>query len=469
MLRKLLILLAIAMPIQASAQSMTYLGSKAEVFPGGDQLAIELTDYSYTQDGPLINFLRRVRQGIVWRWSRPQPYHNAAVVVHAPDGSGSGTIIQVSGAHCVIITCHHVVEMNRGGVSRNVTIKWMSGYKAQGTVIAHDSEGDMAAIVVQNPPRGFVGVPVSRVAPRDTDEVEVMGFGGPDFGRFRPYRARPVSGIGGLCIDAPCISGDSGAGMVVNGALVGVQFGAFAAPHISLSSSQGSIPLVYPATSRTDVNRLVSFTQGACQIIGGGCQPQYYGQPQGGVQIGINQGGNDGFYPPEYSPPPANQPQQPELNPPANAPQCNGNCNGKCGSGCKDCECDVDEIAGKVSDIIKNDDSMRGPQGPKGDPGVVSEEHLASVVASIIKQLKSDPDMRGPPGPVGPQGLPGKDAEITPELIDQITEQVIARLPRRRFVIVDGAKREIIEDETYGPDEPVVFDIRSFNKQKVVQ
>ena len=65
----------------------------------------------------------------------------------------------------------------------------------------------------------------------------------------------------------------------------------------------------------------------------------------------------------------------------------------------------------------KGDPGPPGEKGDKGDPGEVTAEHLALVVAEVLKQIKADPEMQGPPGP---------PADVDYE---KIINEVIARMP----------------------------------------
>ena len=87
---------------------------------------------------------------------------------------------------------------------------------------------------------------------------------------------------------------------------------------------------------------------------------------------------------------------------------------------------------------------------------------------------------QGPPGPTGPQGEQGPPPD--PRLVEQLVinwleqnkvqlgpdpdiERRLTELENRnlRVMIVDGKTKEVIDDETYKPGEPVIFDLRRFN------
>lgn len=133
---------------------------------------------------------------------------------------------------------------------------------------------------------------------------------------------------------------------------------------------------------------------------------------------------------------------------------------------------------------------------------------LAAELAKI-PTVKGDAGEQGPAGPPGPTGPAGKDAEITEDLINQISNSVInnleasgklnndisqaslqqivnavtdrlkndpnligeakileianivaTQIPGRRVVIVDGKTNTVIDDETYAHGEPIVVDFQ---------
>lgn len=104
---------------------------------------------------------------------------------------------------------------------------------------------------------------------------------------------------------------------------------------------------------------------------------------------------------------------------------------------------------------------------PKPEPKpalTIDYNKLADVmVARHGDRLRGE---RGPAGPAGQDGANG-EAGTSPsetELRAAIAAHLQANplpspsLPNRRFLIVDG--KNIIDDEVYGPDEPVILDVR---------
>lgn len=406
------------------------------------EFSAETQRVGFPADGPVRRFLRRLESGRIWDWAPRAVYHRAAVVVRCPDGSaGSGTIIRVRGNACIVITCAHVVERNR-----QVGIRFSTGQSATGQQVLSWAEYDLAAVFVPNPPSGYETIPLSPVDPPRGAQVEVMGFGGPDFGSLRPYRAQTYQGqtLAALSIEAPSISGDSGGGMLYQGQLCGVQFGAYT--EVNPPPRVGNWSLIYPASSKANTQVLQQFATQACRQLPGGysqCQPVIGQAPsRPGVDIDIQ---SNPFYPPEGGQAPAQPPvQQPvgELSPVDRQ--------------CLPCKVDYDKIAEEVWDRVgdKVAQGKQGPPGPQGPPGEITEQQISGMVGAIAKQLRNDPSLKGPQGERGPPG------EITEQQVNSIVNKVIERLPPRRFVIVNGSDRQVIDDETYAPGEAIVLDVQ---------
>jgi hypothetical protein len=82
----------------------------------------------------------------------------------------------------------------------------------------------------------------------------------------------------------------------------------------------------------------------------------------------------------------------------------------------------------------------------------------------VVSQLKADPGMRGPAGERGPQGErgpAGPEGTFSESQLSALKSDLLASLPERktRVILVDGDK--IIDDETYGADEPIVLNINT--------
>jgi hypothetical protein len=294
-------------------------------------------------------------------------------------------------------------------------------------------------------------------------KIEVMGYGGPRFGQFRPYTASRIAwDYSPLAMDAPSISGDSGAGVIYDGQLIGVQYGSTGlSPPASLQGSSGSVPLVYPASSKATPQTLTQFLGRACQIgYGQQCRPVVGGQRRMQIQVQPQQGGvDDQFYPGPGDQGPVDQGggSDVDLNSPANSP---ANCQ----------SCDTDQIVTEVIAALDDADMQgeagpagpqgpQGPRGPQGTPGAsgeVTPEQIAQIAAIVTEQLRKDPGLRGP---AGPAGVPG-----TPQSIDydDLAGIISARIthPSQRVVLVDGEDGTVIDDETYDPGEPIVLNFR---------
>lgn len=108
----------------------------------------------------------------------------------------------------------------------------------------------------------------------------------------------------------------------------------------------------------------------------------------------------------------------------------------------------------------KGDQGPQGVPGPKGDPGEITQQHLAIIADKVREALATDPTMRGPVGPAGPAG---QSAIVDTEAIVQ---EVLRRMPNMRVMLVDGSTKKILDDETYKPGEPLVFDINRLLRQK---
>jgi len=122
---------------------------------------------------------------------------------------------------------------------------------------------------------------------------------------------------------------------------------------------------------------------------------------------------------------------------------------------------------------------MTGPRGPKGERGERGETGPQGPAGPIGPQGEAgqngrdgrdgDPGPPGPPGPIGPQGSPGRgDATDTRGLelrISELESQLAALQERQRTIVLRRNGTEI-DRESYGPDEPFVFDIETLTRQQ---
>jgi len=163
-------------------------------------------------------------------WSAaPQTPHPAVVRVVSPerDGAslGSGTLIDVSESHGLVLTNWHVVKDAAG----NVIVSFPDGFQSPGYVLKMDRDWDLAAVAIWRP--RVAPVPIAKDAPRPGEMLTIAGYGAGN------YRA-----ISGPCTEylspgpnlpyeivelhAAARHGDSG-GPIFNsrGELAGVLFG----------------------------------------------------------------------------------------------------------------------------------------------------------------------------------------------------------------------------------------------------
>lgn len=135
----------------------------------------------------------------------------------------------------------------------------------------------------------------------------------------------------------------------------------------------------------------------------------------------------------------------------------------------KELELDYDKLADALLPKMSQDERFRGPagkQGPAGPQGKqgqegksVTPQELSALGNVLMQQMVADQRFRGPKGDKG---------EITPEQISELTEE-IKRGMTRRIVVIDGKTKEVLDDETYGLDEPFVFDIRKLERKSSIK
>jgi hypothetical protein len=163
-------------------------------------------------------------------WSAaPQTPHPAVVRVVSPerDGAslGSGTLVDVSQSHGLVLTNWHVVRDAAG----NVIVSFPDGFQSPGYVLKVDRDWDLAAVAIWRP--RVTSVAIAKEAPRPGEMLTIAGYGAGN------YRA-----ISGPCTEylspgpnlpyeivelhAAARHGDSG-GPIFNsrGELAGVLFG----------------------------------------------------------------------------------------------------------------------------------------------------------------------------------------------------------------------------------------------------
>lgn len=397
--------------------------TQCSLVPGGDWQNVHAT-------AEVFRAIRRQADGSFWQWSPDAAHHRAAVRVKESSGAGSGICVATTTNHCVVLTNHHVV-----GMSRSVVIDWPGGAKARGNVVGvlnHNFE-DLALIHVPNPDPNWVGLPIATREPPVGERLEMVGFGGPQYGRKRSFFGRRVGSQGyesrkaPLQIDAATISGDSGSGILWQGHIVGVNWGGFGSP-----TRYRGVELIHPACSGVSPTKLSHWIKTQCGPWG--CQP-IFSDPCG--PGGGNGGG--GFYNPPSQSPVDVQPSQPPTQP--GGCGCNGNCDCKIRL-IQDVDLEkikADIVAAVIAKIPDPIPGPAGPQGPAGLPASISQADIDAIVATVLART--------------PQ--PTLD-------VDRITNAVMARMPQRsqRVLLVDGKSGKVLDDETYKDGEPIVIDFQ---------
>ena len=104
----------------------------------------------------------RVTPTSIFSGSAPQTPHPAVVRVISPERNGaslgSGTLVDVTEKHGLVLTCWHVVKDAAG----NVIISFPDGFQTPGYVIKMDRDWDLAAVAIWRPRRS----PARCISPR---------------------------------------------------------------------------------------------------------------------------------------------------------------------------------------------------------------------------------------------------------------------------------------------------------------
>ncbi len=158
-----------------------------------------------------------------------QTPHPAIVRVISPERNGaslgSGTLVDVSDRHGLVITNWHVVKDAAG----NVIVSFADGFQSPGYVIKMDRDWDLAAVAIWKPT--VQPVAISSEVPRPGDMLTICGYGSDHYlaqtGRFVQYLS-PAQGWPADIVEmsAAARHGDSGGPMLnARGELAGVLFG----------------------------------------------------------------------------------------------------------------------------------------------------------------------------------------------------------------------------------------------------
>jgi serine protease Do len=159
----------------------------------------------------------------------PQTPHPAVVRVISPERNGaslgSGTLVDVSEKHGLVITNWHVVKDAAG----NVIVSFPDGFQTPGYVIKMDRDWDLAAVAIWRP--RVQPVPIAAEIPQRGDPLAIAGYGSGNYraqaGRCTQYLS-PGAGLPFDIVEVSAAArhGDSG-GPIFNarGELAGVLFG----------------------------------------------------------------------------------------------------------------------------------------------------------------------------------------------------------------------------------------------------
>ncbi len=159
----------------------------------------------------------------------PQTPHPAVVRVISPERNGaslgSGTLVDVTEKHGLVLTCWHVVKDAAG----NVIVSFPDGFQTPGYVIKMDREWDLAAVAIWRP--RVAPVPIAAQLPQPGEPLSIAGYGRGNYraqaGRCIQYLS-PGNGMPNDIVEmgAAARHGDSG-GPIFNarGELAGVLFG----------------------------------------------------------------------------------------------------------------------------------------------------------------------------------------------------------------------------------------------------
>jgi hypothetical protein len=356
-----------------------------------------------------------------------------AVVVRAGSSKGSGCYL----GDGLFLTASHVMR----GEAPVAAVTFPDGRSYQTRLVANDPQYDQALLECSEKPEG--GVPLANSNAERGDNLYIGGYSqGPLL--FWPSVMRGVcspkfgQSADWIITSGQSIPGDSGGPIFdERGCIIGNLWG----------GSNGETTGVNCGRTQRFLQRFRErlrawHTQGR-GCFGGVCPPSnqgaYYQPPSmdgGSVQVEIDPG--TPVTPPSLDPASTLRPiEQPPAKP------------------------DYDTIAAEVWNRIKDKPELQGPSGPQGPPGKdgqVTEEHITAIVMAISSQIRNDPAMRGPQGEPGPPGV------MAPEEIERIKADIVANLPKRRFLLIDGESGRVIDDESYGIDEPIVLDVRAILK-----
>jgi hypothetical protein len=176
----------------------------------------------------LLAFIPAPARAGLWG-EAPQTPHPAVVRVISPERNGaslgSGTLVDATDKHGLVLTCWHVVKDAAG----NVIISFPDGFQSPGYVIKMDRDWDLAAVAIWRPRAS--PVPIAAQVPQPGEPLSIAGYGKGNYraqsGRCMQYLS-PGAGLPYDIVEmsAAARHGDSG-GPIFNarGELAGVLFG----------------------------------------------------------------------------------------------------------------------------------------------------------------------------------------------------------------------------------------------------
>lgn len=364
-------------------------------------------DYALTKLEPI----RKVedRTETAWRWSQRAAHHRAVVRVRTPWVTGPNGFRR-AGAGSGVMISHNgrgTVVLTAAhvvaGNQRVTVISGSNGAEITANVLYQNAQNDLAVLHAPdaNP---SATVPLANFWPQQGERIEIAGFGGPR-SRLRHFVGKFIRRDRlGFEVDTDVISGDSGAPIFCRGCVVGLVRGGE-----RIRGETNGWPLNYPAESDLGGTEL-------CRIVVAvtrrrGLLTRWFDNRQ--CRPGMN------------CPPVNTTPPQDDLYPPI---------------GTDPGDSDVDPPA-------QNQPGEQGPQGPQGE--------------------------QGPKGDTGQNGISVTGVRVNGnyDLVvtysdgrQEIAGNVAASIPDRRVLLVDGKTNTVIDDETYGPNDPIVLDAQALIK-----
>jgi hypothetical protein len=342
-----------------------------------------------------------------------------AVKVTFPSGNGaySGSGVYLGDRY--IATAWHVPR----GTSGQGYAEFRDGTRVSVSVNGRDTVWDQCILSMDREHPTLAGVDLADANPRIGERIYSVGFGqgfrifgGAVTSYGSPYDGAPADWVNH---QSPAISGDSG-GPIFNesGKLIGCLWGTGQGDTIGATTSRFQLfirPLC-PTIAQWRANRIARQIQSIAAVpqadcYGGQCPPQYGGQVSGAAG-------------------------RPVISSPGNQPT---------------------PIASQAAP----------PQQP-APPPAISDDRVKQIIADAVAAASQPGPQgeRGPQGLTGPQGPPGADGRNAEIDIEAIAAAVIAKIPPRRFVLIDGKTRQVIDDESYQPGEAIVLDIQNIIRSR---